>query len=107
MEQKNLLVNDELIEVEIPKGIPTGSKIRIKNKGNIQMGKAKRGDLLIQVSVQSHPIWKVKGLDIYADLPISLDEFALGANILVATRHGDISLSIPAGSLLEKIEIRR
>ena len=39
---KKLLVNDERIEVEIPKGIETGSKIRIKNKGNIQSGKGKR-----------------------------------------------------------------
>ena len=68
--KKNLLVNDERIEVKIPKGIETGSKIRIKNKGNIQSGKGKRGDLLIEVSIKSHPIWKVKGLDIYADLPI-------------------------------------
>ncbi len=37
--KKNLLVNDERIEVKIPQGIETGSKIRIKNKGNIQSGK--------------------------------------------------------------------
>ena len=43
--KKNLLVNDERIEVTIPQGIETGSKIRIKNKGNIQSGKGKRGDL--------------------------------------------------------------
>ncbi len=36
----------------------------IKNKGNIQSGKGKRGDLLIQITIKSHPIWKVKGLDI-------------------------------------------
>ncbi len=97
--KKNLLVNDERIEVEIPKGIQTGSKICIKNKGNIQSGKGKRGDLLIEVSVRSHPIWKVQGLDIYADLPVSLDELVLGANILVASPQGDTYLSIPSGSL--------
>jgi len=100
--KKNLLVNDERIEVNIPKGIETGSKIRIKNKGNIQFGKGKRGDLLIEVSIKSHPIWKVKGLDVYADLPISLDELALGANISVASPQGDTYLSIPSGSLPEQ-----
>ena len=100
--KKNLLVNDERIEFEIPKGIQTGKKIRIKNKGNIQTGKGKRGDLLIEVSVKSHPIWKAKGLDIFADLPISLDELALGANISVALPKGDTSLLIPAGSLPEQ-----
>ena len=39
--KKNLLVNDERIEITIPQGIETGSKIRIKNKGNIQSGKGK------------------------------------------------------------------
>jgi len=100
--KKNLLVNDERIEVKIPKGIETGSKIRIKNKGNIQSGKGKRGDLLIEVSIKLHPIWKVKGLDVYAELPISLDELALGANILVASPQGDTYLSIPSGSLPEQ-----
>ncbi len=100
--KKNLLVNDERIEVTIPQGIETGSKIRIKNKGNIQSGKEKRGDLLIEVSVKSHPIWKVKGLDIYADLPLSLDEFALGTNITVVTPQGDTYISIPSGSLPEQ-----
>jgi len=100
--KKNLLVNDERIKVQIPKGIQTGSKIRIKNKGNIQRGKGKRGDLLVEVSVKSHPIWKVKGLDIYSDLPVSLDELALGANISVASPQGDTYLSIPSGSLPEQ-----
>ncbi|WP_413677227.1 DnaJ C-terminal domain-containing protein [Prochlorococcus sp. MIT 0916] len=100
--KKNLLVNDERIEVKIPQGIETGSKIRIKNKGNIQSGKGRRGDLLIDVSIKSHPIWKVKGLDIYADLPISLDELALGANISVTSPQGDTYLSIPSGSLPEQ-----
>ena len=44
--KKSLLVNDERIDVVIPKGIQTGFKMRIKNKGNIQTGKGKRGDLL-------------------------------------------------------------
>jgi curved DNA-binding protein len=97
--QKNLLVNDERIEVKIPQGIETGSQIRIKNKGNIQSGKGKRGDLLVEVSIKPHPIWKVKGLDIYADLPVSLDELALGTNISVAAPQGDTYLAIPSRSL--------
>jgi len=100
--KKNLLVNDELIEVRIAKGIQSGEKICIRNKGNIQTGKGKRGDLLIEVSVKSHPIWKVRGLDIYADLPISLDELALGANISVVLPQGCTYLLIPSGSSPEQ-----
>jgi len=99
---KNLLVNDERIEVQIPQGIQTGKQIRIKNKGNIQTGKGKRGDLLIKLSVKPHPIWKVKGIDIYADLPVSLDELALGVKISVALPKGVTYLLIPSRSLPEQ-----
>ena len=44
----------------------------------------------------------MKGLDIYADLPISLDELALGTNISVASPRGDTYLSIPSGTLPEQ-----
>ena len=54
---------------------------------------------MIEIRVKPHPIWNVKGLDIYADLPISLDEFALGANIKGVTPYGDTYLLIPSGSL--------
>ena len=54
---------------------------------------------MIEVSIKSHPIWNLKGLDVYADLPVSLDELALGANILVASPKGVKYLSIPSGSL--------
>ena len=100
--KKYLLVNDERIEVKIPKGIKIGSKIRIKNKGNIKPGKGERGDLLIEISIKPHPVWKVKGLDVHADLPISLDELALGTNISVASPRGDTYLSISSGSLPEQ-----
>ena len=57
---------------------------------------------MIEISIESHPIWKVKGLDVYADLPTSLDELALGANILVTSPRGDTYLSIPSRSLPEQ-----
>jgi len=57
---------------------------------------------LIVISVKSHPIWKVKGLDMYEELPISLDELAVGANISVASPKGDTHLLIPSGSLPEQ-----
>ena len=51
------------------------------------------------VKFVNHPIWKVKGLNVYADLPVSLDELALGVNISVISPKGDTYLSIPSGSL--------
>tara|TARA_B100000700_G_scaffold315686_1_gene404125 strand:- start:6 stop:281 length:276 start_codon:yes stop_codon:yes gene_type:complete len=61
-----------------------------------------RGDLLIEISIKPNPIGKVKDLDIFADLPISVDELAFGTNILVDSPRGETYLSIPSGSLSEQ-----
>ncbi len=68
---KNLLVKNTSLEVVIPQGMIIGLKIRITNKVNILNRIGERGDLLVEISEKTHPIWEVKGLDIYADLPIS------------------------------------
>ena len=57
---------------------------------------------MIVISVKSHSIWKVKGLDIYAYLPVILDEIALGTNISVASPRADTNLSVPSGGLPEQ-----
>ena len=44
----------------------------------------------------------MKGLDIYADLPVSLDELALGTNISIISPRGETYLAIPSGSLPEQ-----
>ena len=56
--KKNILVNDERIEVKIPQGIETGSKIRIKNKGNIQSGKGKRGGQCVNTNWGRSSAWR-------------------------------------------------
>ncbi len=96
--KKSLLVNNERIDIKIPKGVKSGLKIRVENKGNIQPGRGKRGDLFLLINVKSHPIWKVEGRNIFAVLPVAIDELALGANVPVITPEGKTYLLIPPGT---------
>jgi len=48
--------------------------------------------------VQSHPIWRLDGDQLRADLPVSLDELALGGAVSVLTPDGEAQVSIPAGT---------
>ncbi len=93
------MVNDERVEVRIPRGLKSGSKLRVRGKGNLQSSTGRRGDLYLLVAVQSHAVWKIKGTHIFSDLPVALDEFILGAEILVQTPDGEANLKIPARSL--------
>ena len=94
-----LSVNNERVQIKIPKGIKSGSKLRVKGKGNLQPGTGKRGDLYINLDIKEHPIWKLDGNILRADLPIALDELVLGGIIATITPHGLTQLKIPKGSL--------
>ncbi len=80
------------LKVKIPKGIKEGQKIRLtKQGGNGQ-------DLFLKVKYKPHPLFKVKGNDIYLELPITPWEAALGTRVSVPTLAGKVDLKIPQGS---------
>ncbi len=97
--QRTLSVNEERVQVRIPKGIKPGARLRLKGKGNLQPGTGRRGDLYLNLSVQSHAIWKLEGDKLLAELPVCFDELALGALITVLTPDGEAQLNIPPGTL--------
>ncbi|WP_320677651.1 J domain-containing protein [Prochlorococcus sp. MIT 1300] len=96
--KRTLSVNDERVQVQIPKGIQSGSKLRLKGKGNIQPGTGRRGDLYLNIEILPHSIWRLEGSQLRADLPVSLDELALGANLRVITPDGEAEVFVPAGT---------
>ncbi len=97
--ERTLSVNDERVQIKIPKGIKPLSRLRVKGKGNLQPGTGRRGDLYLKIDVQSHQIWRLDGDQLRADLPVSFDEIALGATISVFTPDGSAQLNIPAGTM--------
>jgi len=83
--------------VRIPAGVKNGSRLRLKEKGNLQPGTGRRGDLYLNLKLQDHPVWSLDGDQLRAELPLSLDELALGAEVQVATPDGVATVQVPAG----------
>ncbi|MFN9645764.1 MAG: DnaJ C-terminal domain-containing protein [Cyanobacteriota bacterium] len=98
--ERTLAVNDERVQVRIPAGVKPGGRLRLKGKGNLQPGTGRRGDLYLQIALQPHPIWRLDGDQLRAELPLSLDELALGGDLLVATPDGEATVQVPPGMTL-------
>jgi len=84
------------INVKIPAGIDNGNHLRLAGKGH--EGRHGAGDLFIVVIVEDHEIFKRDEEDIYAEIPISFTEAALGSTVEVPTLEGNADLKIPAGT---------
>src|SRR5699024_12299863 len=66
-------------EVRIPAGVKDGQTVRVKGKG--QQGTGGRGDLMVKVSVASHPVFERDGNNIRLQVPVPFDEAVLGTTI--------------------------
>jgi molecular chaperone DnaJ len=89
--------HSETIKVKIPSGADDGSVIRLKGKGNAGKG-GHAGDLLIEIGLRHHPIFRKEGKDINVQLPVTFGEAALGAKIEVPTLDGASVMTLPAGT---------
>lgn len=92
------LASGKTLDVQIPAGIEEGRQIRLRGQGEEGFGGADAGDALIAVSIEPHPQFERRGLDIHLTLPVSLPEAVLGAKIEVPTVSGPVTLTIPKGS---------
>jgi curved DNA-binding protein len=86
--------------VQVPPGMSLGRSLRLKGKGNLQPGTGRRGDLYLTLKLQSHPVWRLDGDQLRAELPLSLDELALGGEVRVATPDGEATVQVPPGMSL-------
>ncbi|MBO6827155.1 MAG: DnaJ domain-containing protein [Sneathiella sp.] len=86
------------LDVKIPAGITDGKQIRLKGQGEPGSGGGASGDILINVTVQTDPVFTRDGDNILIELPISLSEAVLGGTVQVPTVDGTVNMKIPAGS---------
>ncbi len=86
------------LNVRIPAGMSSGQKIRLAGQGQPGPMNGPKGDLLLEVELEPHPLYEVESKDLTLRLPIAPWEAALGATMAVPTLGGAVNLKIPAGS---------
>lgn len=86
------------IRVKIPKGIGEGQKIRCAGLGYPGMNGGPDGDLYMRVRLERHPLYKPDGRDLDSDLVLAPWEFVLGTSATIPTPHGDVKMTVKAGS---------
>ena len=92
------LPDGSTIDVKIPPGLIDGQTLRLKGKGAPGSGKGEAGDALIEVEVRPDRRFTREGDDITFELPVSITEAILGAQVRVPTPTGDVTMSVPKGS---------
>jgi molecular chaperone DnaJ len=92
------------LEVKIPAGVETGSRIRIAGKGEPGVGGGAPGDLYLVISVQPHRLFERKGDDILVDVAVPLTTAMLGGEVQVPTPKGTkLALRVPPETQNEKV----
>jgi molecular chaperone DnaJ len=86
------------IEVTIPAGVDTGSRLRVAGEGESGSRGGPSGDLYIYINVKEHPIFERHGYDIICEVPIGFPVAALGGEIEVPTLSGNVMMKIPEGT---------
>ena len=89
---------EKSIEVKIPAGVETGSRLRLQAEGESGMQGGPAGDLYVVIHVAEHEDFERQGNNLYEAVPITFAQAALGAEISVKTLDGPQPLKIPAGT---------
>ena len=90
--------NKKTSEIPIPAGIDSGQSVRIRGKGEPGTNGGQRGDLLVGITVDRHPVFQRQDFDIYSTVPISFAQAALGGDIRIQTVDGDVTQNIRPGT---------
>jgi molecular chaperone DnaJ len=88
----------ETLDVRIPPGAQTGSRVRVAGRGNAGLHGGPPGDLYIVMKVDPHPFFDRRGDDLFTVVPITVTEASLGAKVEVPTIDGRAQVRIPPGT---------
>lgn len=85
--------------INVPAGVDTGSKIRLKGQGGKGNANGPPGDLVITFNVLPDKFYRRDGLDVIAAVPLNIAQATLGTKISVRTLDGKkVAIRIPAGT---------
>lgn len=87
--------NDDKVKAKIPPGVRTGSRVRLKGKGQPGQGGQSAGDLFLEIEVTPHPSFERKGDDLQTIIEVDLYTLVLGGSVEVKTLDKTVRLDIP------------
>jgi curved DNA-binding protein len=90
-----LRIGGRRLEIKIPKGATTGTKVRVRGEGAPGAAGGPKGDLYLDITVKPDSTFERVGDDLYLDLPVNLYSAVLGGEAIVPTLRGKIKLKIP------------
>ena len=89
---------EKSMEVKIPAGVETGSRLRVQGEGEAGANSGPAGDLYVVIHVAEHEQFERQGGNLYSAVPITFAQAALGAEISVKTLDSEQTLKIPVGT---------
>ncbi len=89
---------EKQMEVKIPAGVETGSRLRVQGEGESGTQGGPPGDLYVVIHVSEHEQFERQGNNLYSSVPITFAQAALGAEIQVTTLDNEEKLKIPLGT---------
>ena len=89
---------EKSLEVKIPAGVETGSRLRVSGEGEGGTQGGASGDLFVVIHVKEHELFERQGANLYSAVPVTFAQAALGAEIKVKTLDREENLKIPAGT---------
>ncbi|MGE5582073.1 MAG: molecular chaperone DnaJ [Bacillota bacterium] len=86
------------IEVKVPGGVESGSRLRISGEGEAGLRGGSPGDLYIYIHVKPHPKFERQGNDVISEIKLSITQATLGTAVMIDTLDGKVELRIPEGT---------
>jgi molecular chaperone DnaJ len=89
---------EKTIELRIPPGVDTGTRLRVAGEGEPGPNGGPPGDLYVVLEVKEHPFFERRGADLYCTIPVSIAQATLGTELPVPGLGGEQRLKIPEGT---------
>lgn len=101
--ERTLRKGERRLEVKIPPGARTGTRVRVAGEGGLPLAGQVAGDLYLVVTVRPHARFRREGDDLHVDLPVEAYTALLGGEARVPTLNGDVVLTVPPETQSGKI----
>jgi len=92
------LEKEKTIELRVPAGVDTGTRLRVPGEGEAGANGGPTGDLYVVLEVKEHAFFERRGADLYCTIPVSIAQAALGTELSVPGLNGEEKLKIPEGT---------